>query len=160
MEKWRKSSQPPYEDILMRGRTKLNDQWYGHSTVPPGRTRCRRHRLIKWSNFCEEDNNVFAPELLHSRHEQRRRDPEKKAWSLIFTAILPLKNPSTPSSITIFIVFERDWSILVRLEIANSIHIWDHWDWIDLCIIVACYGNITMNSLIMITMFYSPLMSE
>ena len=75
MEKGRQSSQSPREDILMCGRTKLNDQ----VVRATGHTECRRHRLIKWSNFCEEDNNVFAPELLHSRHEQRRRDPEKKA---------------------------------------------------------------------------------
>ena len=62
MEKGRKSSQPPYEDILMCGRTKLNDQWYGRPTVPTGRTECRRHRLIKWSNFCEGIRDVFAPE--------------------------------------------------------------------------------------------------
>ena len=115
---------------------------------------------LKGATFVKGTRHYSPQKLPHSRREQRRRDPEKKAQSLIFTAILPLKNPSTPSSITIFIVFERDWSILVRLEIANSIHIWDHWDWIDLGIIVACYGNITMNSLIMIIMCYSPLMSE
>ena len=160
MEKGRKSSQPPCKEIQMCDRTKLNDHWYGLATVPTDRTRCRRHHLIKRSNFCEGNKKVFAQKLPHSRHEQRRRDPEKKATSLIFTAILLLKDPSTPSSITVFIIFERDWFILVRLEIANSIHIWDRWDWIDLGIIVACYGNITMNSLIMIIMCYSPLMSE
>ena len=116
--------------------------------------------LLNGATFVKRRDTYSPQKLLESRYEQRRRDPEKKAWSLIFTAILPLKNPSTPSSITIFIVFERDWSILVRLEIANSIHIWDHWDWIDLGIIVACYGNITMNSLVIIIMCYSPLMSE
>ena len=55
---------------------------YGHSTVPPGRTRCRRHRLIKWSNFCEEERHVFAPET----PPEPPRTEKKRSWEegLIF----------------------------------------------------------------------------
>ena len=67
------------EAIQMRGQTKFDDHWYGLSTVRIGHTMCRRHCLIKRSNFCEGNRDIFAPELPHSRHEQRRRDPEKKA---------------------------------------------------------------------------------
>ena len=108
MEKGRKIIKPPHEDILLHGKSKLNDHWYRCATIPTDRTTCRRHRLIKWSNFCEDNIRIFATEHLHSRHEQRGRDPEKKASSLIFTATPLPQAPSTPSSITIFIVFERD----------------------------------------------------
>ena len=38
---------------LIGGRTGFNDRWYGRTAVPTGRTRCRRHRPTKWSNFRE-----------------------------------------------------------------------------------------------------------
>ena len=93
MEKGRKSSQPPRKTPRCVVEPNLMTKWYGLHAVPPGRTECRRHRLIKWSNFCEDTRDIFSREHLHSRHEQRRRDPEKKARSLIFTATPLLKNP-------------------------------------------------------------------
>ena len=97
MEKGRKLSKPPHEDSVMHGRKKLNDHRYMPETVPTDRTMCRRHHLIKWSNFCEDNIHIFAIE--HPSQPPRTERKRSGEEGLIFDIHRDSSTSSTLNSI-------------------------------------------------------------
>ena len=84
MDEGMKSSQPPSKAPWCVVESNLTTKWYGLQAIPPGRTECRRHRVIKWSNFCEGKRHVFAPETRPQppRTEKKRSGEEGLIFDL------------------------------------------------------------------------------